>query len=89
MCVELVPLSANFHTGESQLVVLVGGCVWVVVVSAATPLQSWALPWEHVSLARIAQVVCCLCFLSGSSVVKDLAVRIREPDRDYTGDILV
>ena len=47
----------------------------------------WALPWQHVSLARIAQVVCCLCFLSGSSVVKDLAVRIREPDRDYTGDI--
>ena len=68
------------------------GVCWVYLVGCGVgdnTFAIWALPWEHVSLARIAQVVCCLCFLSGSSVVKDLAVRIREPDRDYTGDILV
>ena len=63
-------------------VYVVGGCGVGGVTFAVL-----ALPWKHESLAGIAQVVCCLCSLSGSSVVKDLAVLIREPDQDYTGEM--
>ena len=89
MCVELVPQSANFHTGGSQLTVLVLGLVCVVGcgVGGAT-FAVLALPWKHESLAGIAQVVCCSCSLSGSSVVKDLAVEIREPGQDHTGVVI-